>query len=38
MRRRETILLKAEVLKAIRDFMEKEGFVEEIYPGITSAT
>jgi len=36
--RRETILLKAEVLKAIRDFMEKEGFVEEIYPGITSAT
>jgi asparaginyl-tRNA synthetase len=36
--RRETILLKAEVLKAIRDFMEEEGFVEEIYPGITSAT
>ena len=37
-RRKETILLKAEVLRAVRDFMDKEGFVEEIYAGITSAT
>jgi asparaginyl-tRNA synthetase len=37
-RRKETILLKSEVLKSLRDFMDQEGFVEEDYEGITNAT
>src|SRR3989337_261160 len=35
---RNLLLIKAQVMRSIRDFMTQEGFIESFYPGITNAT
>lgn len=35
---RNLLLIKAQVMRSIREFMDQEGFVESFYPGITNAT
>ena len=35
---RNLLLIKAQVMQSIRDFMTEEGFIESFYPGITNAT
>jgi len=35
---KDLLLVKGQVMRSIRDFMEQEGFIESFYPGITNAT
>lgn len=35
---RNLLLIKAQVMRSIREYMSQEGFIESFYPGITNAT